>query len=181
MRTSNNTASSAANDPVNQGRHRIGVDRHRNSRRRTVTAAGLSQRLCVQQRGLCGHPQQWNPGSRCRTRLFPHHQHCPTLCSNALIRRLNRRRRHDRSRRHRRHDAGAHEPVGSRSGWFVPHVVTLAQDDSHGGAAVRAHHLADEERPIRTRQHRDGTGDFMRLAESADGYRRRDGWILGFR
>ena len=41
----------------------------------TFASAHLGQRLSLQQGRLRRQPQQRNAGSRCRTRLFPHHQH----------------------------------------------------------------------------------------------------------
>ena len=79
--------------PGEPRRHRIGVDRHRNSRRCTVAAAHLSQRLGLQQGGLRGQPQQRNTRSRCRTRLFPHHQHLADPLLERLDPLTDRRRR----------------------------------------------------------------------------------------
>jgi hypothetical protein len=75
IRISNRTPSNVVNTPVEPRRHRIGVDRHRNSRSCTFTSAHLRQCLGLQQRCLRGQSQQRDTGSRCRTGLFPHHQH----------------------------------------------------------------------------------------------------------
>ena len=67
--------SQRAEHPGEPRRHRIGIDRQRNSRSRTFASTHLSHGLGLQQRRLRGQPQQRSAGGSCRTRLFPHHQH----------------------------------------------------------------------------------------------------------